>query len=91
MELTGKILNGKFIPDDVMLYYRATKRLEGKKVILSLKEDKPSRSNALNRYYWGVVIKYFIVGYEELNGEIISSEEAHDFLKQQFNLSLIHI
>jgi hypothetical protein len=89
MKTIGKITNRVFKPDDLMLYQRILKRLDGKNVILEIKEDKENRSNQMNRYYWGVVINYFIVGYEDLNSEVLTPSEAHEFLKQQFNYTEI--
>jgi len=47
----------------------------------NFKEIKDNRSNQMNRYYWGVVIKIFA---GELGWE---TEEAHKFFKSEFLMS----
>jgi len=43
------------------------------------------RSSSQLGYYWGYLIAEFCRGYLELNGEPISAQDAHDFLKSEFN------
>ena len=53
-------------------------RYNDKTVEVIIKEYKPKRSNQLNQYYWGVVVKIIsnYTGY--------TKEETHELLKQTF-------
>ena len=53
-------------------------RYEDKTVQVIISEYKPKRSNQLNQYYWGVVVKIIsdYTGY--------TKEETHELLKQTF-------
>jgi hypothetical protein len=53
-------------------------RYNDKTVEVTVKEYKPKRSNQLNQYYWGVVVKIIsdYTGY--------TKEETHELLKQTF-------
>lgn len=53
-------------------------RYNDKTVEVTIKEYKPKRSNQLNQYYWGVVVKIIsdYTGY--------TKEETHELLKQTF-------
>jgi hypothetical protein len=53
-------------------------RYEDKTVQVTVSEYKPKRSNQLNQYYWGVVVKIIsdYTGY--------TKEETHELLKQTF-------
>ena len=53
-------------------------RYNSKTVEVTIKEYKPKRSNQLNQYYWGVVVKIIsdYTGY--------TKEETHELLKQTF-------
>tara|TARA_R100000951_G_C2594609_1_gene166192 strand:- start:378 stop:776 length:399 start_codon:yes stop_codon:yes gene_type:complete len=53
-------------------------RYHGKTIEVTIKEYKPKRSNQLNQYYWGVVVKIIsdYTGY--------TKEETHELLKHTF-------
>jgi hypothetical protein len=74
----AKILNGKFHFGDKSKLEYDTHRYEGKTVELTIKEFKPKRSNQLNQYYWGVVIRLV----SDYTG--FSKEETHELLKFKF-------
>ncbi len=51
------LVTGGRIPAEVSrAVATALRRMEGKRVIVSLREHKRTRSNNQNRYYWGVVV-----------------------------------
>lgn len=54
------------------------KHLAGKRVTLTIGEDKPTRSSNQHRYYFGVVVKTIA---EELG---YTSDELHEALKYKF-------
>ena len=78
------IIHGKF--EDALVILRSkyeskhpdSVKLEGKRVSIEILEIKSTRSVLQNRYYWGVVLKYFSdeTGY--------SAEECHELMKLRF-------
>lgn len=52
--------------------------------ILTIEKKKRTRSNEVNRYYWGQVIPIIVRGLKEL-GHDINKDEAHEFLKSNYN------
>jgi len=54
------------------------------RVEIIIKKLYKKRSNEQNRYYWGYIIMEFCRGFKETTGEIISKEQAHEFLKSKF-------
>ena len=64
--------------------YEALKELDGKRVEISLKEYKNTRSNRANRYYWGVVIPSVFKAFAEMGIKLVNHEQAHEALKQKF-------
>lgn len=78
MIYSGKIEGGKFHPLDKTLFLQRITELEGKYVEVSISDKKSKRSDRMNRYYWGVVIRYISdeTGYEP--------EELHEYLKEKF-------
>lgn len=59
--------------------------LAGQKVEIVIGKPENSRTNAENRYYWGVVVKLLA---DELG---YSSEDMHELLKMQFNSKVLDV
>lgn len=74
----GIVRGGKIAFEDVANWRHRVGQLEGREVAVTIKAASEIRSNAENRYYWGIIVK--IVS-EEM---AILPEEAHDFLKFLF-------
>jgi hypothetical protein len=55
--------------------------LTGKRIRVTIEEVTKRRSGNQNRYYWGVVIAYVRHMFMDA-GNVISTEEVHEFLKQ---------
>lgn len=53
----GVITGDKLILDNPIRYLDYFKKLSGKRIELTLKEEKSQRSLNQNSYYWGVVLK----------------------------------
>jgi len=53
-------------------------------VEVSLKPWKDDRTQAQNRYWWGVVVPTFYNSLKNLGIELIDEEEAHEALKIKF-------
>lgn len=80
---TGVISDGKLDIDNVermQSHIKSLSRDEPRKVVITIKPYRKSRSNNQNKYYWGVVIAI-------LSDEIgYSTEEMHEALKYKFLL-----
>lgn len=67
------------------LIYKALEQFKGKDVIITIDRLKKKRSNPQNRYYWGLILPLVRDGLYDLNGELQSIQEVHEFLKFNFN------
>jgi len=74
----AKVEKNKLHFADVQRLNMDVTRYNDKTVEVTIKEYKPKRSNQLNQYYWGVVVKIIsdYTGY--------TKEETHELLKQTF-------
>lgn len=54
----------------------------GKRLVLTLKELKKSRSQSQNAYLWGVVYPAIVAVFRE-HGNNVDAEDVHDFLKDR--------
>ena len=75
----GKIVSGRPILDDPDMFKKYCLSLEGNSVFVTVEKMKNIRSNAQNRYLWGVLYKLIS---DSLGWEI---EDVHTFCKQEFN------
>ena len=75
---TAKVIKCRLNFDDIERLNQDICRYEDKIVEVTIKEYKPKRSNQLNQYYWGVVVKLI----SEYTG--YTKEETHELLKQTF-------
>jgi hypothetical protein len=56
---TGKVKQGKFIPDDPSAFVKAFCRKDGTRMVVTAKQLVPKRSNNQNAYWWAVVVALF--------------------------------
>jgi len=72
------ITGGKLVFADTVRFRTDCNRLKDGDYWLSLKRDRPHRSDQQNRYYWGVVVRLLAehCGY--------TPDEMHDALRVQF-------
>lgn len=54
----------------------------GKRLVLTLKEQKKHRSPSQNAYLWGVVYPAIVAVFRE-HGNNVDAEDVHDFLKDR--------
>jgi hypothetical protein len=66
-------------------FNQALKALTDGRVILTVSKLYNKRSTVQNAYYWGVIVNEFREGYKEMTGEDITSDQAHELLKQKCN------
>lgn len=63
---------------------------EGKRIQVIVKEDRPTRSNPENRYYWGVIVPHVVAGFVSAGNGWMSPynkehcELVHTQLKRMF-------
>lgn len=95
LDTYGSIQNGKLhisykdkFLESLKLF--TTKQDQVVRVIVTVKKLYRKRSNPQNAYYWGVVINEFCLGFNDTQGEDCEPEDAHYFLKQQFNYKEIY-
>ncbi|HEY0140390.1 MAG TPA: hypothetical protein VGF48_05805 [Thermoanaerobaculia bacterium] len=74
----GKVRGGKLYFDDRAAYDAFIAKHEGKPLVLTFRRPSDIRTNAENRYYWGVIVRMVA---EEMG---IIPDEAHEFLKSLF-------
>lgn len=61
-----------------------------KNVVVEITVRNKKRTNPLNRWYWGVIVRLVRVELNEYGNEF-DSEETHSFLKQLFNYKEVEI
>ena len=74
----GIVKAGKFCPDDIVKHRAWLAKVEGRRVIESIKREQTGRTMSQNRYYWGVVLAVL----SEWSGH--ESEELHEHLTDKF-------
>lgn len=85
IELTGTVSDGVLRLHNRKLFDTLLCQFNGKDVIIKIQKQKKIRSNYQNRYYFGVVIPIIQQGLFDVQGEWLSVDEIHAFLKQNFN------
>ena len=81
---SGYIKNGNLYLDHPEMFRRRLDALEGKDLVVEIKELKPKRSDALNRYFWGVVIPTISEYHKEITGEKVTDDSLYTYLLTQF-------
>lgn len=72
------VIKGKLVLANREQFTAEMKQFEGKNIYVVLDEEKPTRSNNQNRYYWSVVVG-------TLSNELgYTVEEMHEVLKYKF-------
>jgi hypothetical protein len=74
----GIVKAGRFCPDDIVKHRAWLARVEGRRVVETIKREQQSRTMSQNRYYWGVVLATLA----EWSGH--TAEELHGFLRDEF-------
>jgi len=69
------------VPQEVSIGVRdAVRRMQGKQLVLSLKEQTRVRSIRQNRYYHGVIVRMITDAFREA-GNDFDDDDTHEFLK----------
>lgn len=85
LEFFGKVDDGRLHIYNRNAFISLLKNFNGKEIKISIERKKKTRSCPQNRYYWGCIIPAIQQGLFETQGEWISIDEVHEFLKQNFN------
>ena len=94
IHFTGKVSNGRIVPDDPIMVNDDLNKLHDKDVEITIKKTK-TRSNPQNRYYWGVVVYLIKERFKELGytrtdiqqdnvRSPITRDDVHTFLRENF-------
>jgi hypothetical protein len=80
LEIPFKPENGK--PPTAVLhrFLECVSKMDGKRLVLTLKEQKRKRSQNQNAYYWGVVVAAVTQMFRDA-GNYVDGEDVHEFLK----------
>lgn len=84
---TGRVREGRLLPDNRGLLQSHVRSFEGQEVQLTISRRTKTRSNTQNAYYWGVVVAMVRDGLQDLWGDHLSLEEAHHLLKFKCNFT----
>jgi hypothetical protein len=79
-ELIAKVVGGKLpsrLFDDLN---RLAAKLDGKTVLVSIREQKRRRSSSQNSYYWGCVVPAVTTMFRDA-GNFVDHDDVHEFLK----------
>lgn len=82
----GKIINGKFIPDNPEFFKTDLEGLEGLDIAVKVNPIRRTRSLELNAFYWGFVIRPMVVFFnqEKTFQRVVTSEFVHELMKSKF-------
>lgn len=80
LEFSGQVTDGK-LPKAVSERIAAViRQFDGKRVVVTVKEQKRRRSLNQNAFYWGVVVQMVTQMFRDA-GNYVDPEDVHDFLK----------
>lgn len=80
LEFVASVVDGRLPDRDARRIGEAIRKLDGKRVVVTVAEAKKTRSGQQNRYYWGVVVKLITDTFRDA-GNMVNAEDVHDFLK----------
>lgn len=80
LEFSGLVSGGKLSDQTAKQVASAIRSFDGKRVTVSVREQKRRRSTQANAYYWGVVIPPLVTMFREA-GNMVDADDVHLFLK----------
>jgi hypothetical protein len=81
LNITFKPENGKPSPAVLQHLLTTIAKLDGKRLVLTLKEQKRRRSLNQNAYLWGVVYAAIVDAFRE-HGNAVDAEDVHSYCKE---------
>lgn len=85
IQATGIVNNGLLKIHNRKVFDAMLVSFNGKQVTIEVKRSRKIRSNPQNKYYRGCVIPAIQMGLFETQGEWLTDDETHEFLKRNFN------
>lgn len=85
LEFFGHVVDGILKIHYRSLFDSLLSNFNGKQVEIIIQRKRKKRSNNQNRYYWGCLIPYIQQGLSETQGEWLTIDAVHEFLKANFN------
>jgi hypothetical protein len=82
LEFVCPVIGGRLPDRDAKRIGEAIRKLDGKRVVVSIEELKKKRSGQQNRYYFGVVVKLITDAFRDA-GNMVNAENVHEFLKAE--------
>lgn len=82
LEFLCPVVDGRLPEREAKRIGEAIRKLDGKRIVVSLQEVKKTRSSQANRYYWGVCVKLITDAFRDA-GNMVNSDDVHDFLKSE--------
>lgn len=82
----GWAIQGKYTPDNPVAFKREFLKPKKTRMVVSVKQFSPKRSNQANDYYHGVVLRF--IG-EEMEGEDYDHDRIHDTMKAMHNSRIL--
>jgi hypothetical protein len=82
LEFMCPVVDGRLPEREAKRIGAAIRKLDGKRIVVSIEEVKKTRSNQQNRYYWGCMVKLITDAFRDA-GNMVNAEDVHDFLKAE--------
>lgn len=79
IEVISEVKAGKLVRNQTALR-EAIGHFEGKEILITVERNKTGRTNAQNRWYWGVAVQLVQLDLRE-KGYQFGKEETHEFIK----------
>ena len=79
-EVPSQVKQGKLSDAATGQLCTVLRSLEGKRVVVSVREQKRRRSNDQNAYLWGVVYPAAVAMFRDA-GNMVDADDVHDFCK----------
>lgn len=82
----GKIVNGKFVPDNPEFFKTDLEGLEGLDIAVKVNPIRRTRSLELNSFYWGFIVRPLVEFFnrEKTLQRVVTGEFVHEMLKAKF-------
>jgi hypothetical protein len=81
LELSCLVTNGRIPLEVSQAVAAALRRMDGKRVIISLRKHVNRRSDRQNRAYWGIIVPRVLEMFTDA-GNDTTKEEIHEYLKE---------
>jgi hypothetical protein len=87
LELSCLVTNGRIPLEVSQAVAAALRRMDGKRVVISLRKHVNRRSDRQNRAYWGIIVPSVLEMFTDA-GNDTTKEEIHEYLKEHVGGSM---